>query len=277
MDDDESVNEETDDLPEEKDAGSGQADPTSPWKNKTTDPGRDDAPSPWGKDAADPGRDDAPSPWGKDAAGPGRDDAPSPWGKDAAESDRENFKDPRRDPEREDEAPLWQGEPPSLPEEEVLVPVEEESPDEVTAGWSRRRRNRSVAIQFLYSWELNRPDDLSDALVEFFVDRDLDRDKFVFAEELIHGATGKMEEIDQVISEVAENWKFDRIAKIDLTLLRLGIHEMLHRPDVPPVVVINEIIDLGKAYSERKSKRFLNGVLDRVLEKLDRPHRESSL
>ena len=55
-----------------------------------------------------------------------------------------------------------------------------------------------------------------------------------------------MEEIDDLIRKMAENWDFDRIAKIDLTLLRLGIHELLHRPDVPPVVVINEIIELGK-------------------------------
>ena len=86
-----------------------------------------------------------------------------------------------------------------------------------------------------------------------------------------------MEEIDDIVRKMAENWDFERIAKIDLTLLRLGIHELLHRPDVPPVVVVNEIIELGKAYSEEKSKRFLNGILDRVLATLDRPARESSL
>ncbi|MBO93495.1 MAG: transcription antitermination factor NusB [Opitutales bacterium] len=147
----------------------------------------------------------------------------------------------------------------------------------MTADWSPRRRNRSVALQFLYGWELNRPDDLCDALDGFFAERELNRDDFTYAEELIHGATEKMEKIDDLVREKAENWDFDRIAKIDLTLLRLGIHELLHRPDVPPVVVINEIIDLGKAFSEEKSKRFLNGILDRVLASLDRPARESSL
>ena len=165
-------------------------------------------------------------------------------------------------------------EPEQLEETPVLV---ERGPDDVTANWSPRRRNRSAAIQFLYSWELNRPDDLCDALDEFFAERELKRDDFAYAEELIHGATGKMEEIDDLVRKMSENWDFERIAKIDLTLLRLGIHELLHRPDVPPVVVINEIIDLGKAFSEEKSKRFLNGILDRVLESLDRPARESSL
>ena len=155
-------------------------------------------------------------------------------------------------------------------------PVPEEWGD-ATTEWSPRRRNRSVAVQFLYAWELNRPEDLCDALDEFFLERELKRDEFSYAEELIHGATSKMEEIDPLIDKMAENWDFDRIAIIDLTLLRLGIHELLHRPDVPPVVVINEIIDLGKAYSEEKSKRFLNGILDRVLAQLDRPARESSI
>ena len=171
---------------------------------------------------------------------------------------------------KEDEEATAQG------DEEAPVLIDR-SPDDVAADWSPRRQNRSVAIQFLYAWELNRPDDLSDALVEFFAERELQRNDFVYAEELIHGATGKIEEIDDLIRKMAENWGFDRIAKIDLTLLRLGIHELLHRPDVPPVVVINEIIDLGKAYSEKKSKRFLNGILDRVLASLDRPARESSL
>ncbi|MFP6900367.1 MAG: transcription antitermination factor NusB [Opitutales bacterium] len=160
-------------------------------------------------------------------------------------------------------------------EEEALDPVDEWG--DSTTKWSPRRRNRSAAIQFLYSWELNRPEDLCDALDEFFVERELKRADFSYAEELIHGATSKMEEIDQLIAEMAENWDFGRIAIIDLTLLRLGIHELLHRPDVPPVVIINEIIELGKAYSEEKSKRFLNGILDRVLNQLDRPARESSL
>ena len=159
-------------------------------------------------------------------------------------------------------------------EEETLVPEEW---GDATTEWSPRRRNRSVAVQFLYAWELNRPEDLCDALDEFFVERELKRAEFSYAEELIHGATSKMKEIDQLIDKMAENWDFDRIAIIDLTLLRLGIHELLHRPDVPPVVVINEIIDLGKAYSEENSKRFLNGILDRVLSQLDRPARESSI
>ncbi|MGE4549929.1 MAG: transcription antitermination factor NusB [Opitutales bacterium] len=213
---------------------------------------------------------EAPSPWNKLSPKGRQKSAQTPWGSDTRpplEETRPTVEESPPTPEKEEEPK----------EEEILVPVEEDDQVDVEAGWNRRRRNRSAAIQFLYAWELNRPENLSDSLDEFFIERKLPRDDYVYTEELIHGAVEKMEEIDQLIEEMAENWDFRRIAKIDLTLLRLGMHELLHRPDVPPVVVINEIIDLGKAYSEKESKRFLNGILDQVLAKLDRPAREPSL
>jgi len=214
----------------------------------------------------------SPSPWKKLPSAAKKDEAVSPWKQRSPLPEKEDsgFQ------EETDVTPTE--ETPDPPEEEILVPVEEEEdPTDVTAEWSRRRRNRAVAIQFIYAWSMNKPDDLADSLDEFFIERELNRDEYVFAEELIHGSVSKMDEIDALVQETAENWEFDRIARIDLALLRLGIHELLHRPDVPPVVVINEIIDLGKAFSEEKSKRFLNGILDKVLAQLDRPARESSM
>ncbi len=216
---------------------------------------------------------EAPSPWNKLSPKDREKSDPNPWGGEDQPPLREN----RPVVERESPPPPPPEKEEEPEEEEILVPVAEEDQVDIEEGWNRRRRNRSAAIQFLYAWELNRPENLSDSLDEFFIERELKRDDYVYTEELIHGAVEKMEEIDQLIEELAENWEFGRIAKIDLTLLRLGMHELLHRPDVPPVVVINEIIDLGKAYSEKKSKRFLNGILDQVLAKLDRPARESSL
>ena len=214
----------------------------------------------------------SPSPWKKLPSAAKKDEAVSPWKQRSPLPEKEDSgfqEETNVTPTEEKQDP---------PEEEILVPVEEEEDStDVTAEWSRRRRNRAVAIQFIYAWSINKPDDLPDSLDEFFIERELNRDEYVFAEELIHGAVSKMDEIDALVQETAEHWEFDRIARIDLALLRLGIHELLHRPDVPPVVVINEIIDLGKAFSEEKSKRFLNGVLDKVLAQLDRPARESSM
>ena len=70
-----------------------------------------------------------------------------------------------------------------------------------------------------------------------------------------------------MISEVAENWRLDRMAAIDRNILRLGAYEMLFRPEVPAKVAIDEeTIELAKRYSTAQSSRFVNGILDRVLQ-----------
>jgi N utilization substance protein B len=83
-----------------------------------------------------------------------------------------------------------------------------------------------------------------------------------------HGA-----EIDARIKVLAQNWEFDRIAKIDLAILRIAIFEMMYRKDIPPVVSINEAIDLSKQFSNADAKRFINGILDRVKGELGRDAR----
>ena len=70
-----------------------------------------------------------------------------------------------------------------------------------------------------------------------------------------------------MISDVAENWRLDRMAAIDRNILRLGAYEMLFRPEVPAKVAINEALELAKRYSTAQSSRFVNGILDRVLQR----------
>lgn len=141
---------------------------------------------------------------------------------------------------------------------------------------SQRRENRIATIQFLYQWELNKPEELNDAVATFLENRDHNRDYYSFAEELIHGVIQNIEALDQEIVELAENWDFKRIAKVDLSILRLAIYELLHRSDIPPIVTINEAIDLGKDFSNPDSKRFINGLLDRIKNKIDRPLRKAA-
>ncbi len=139
----------------------------------------------------------------------------------------------------------------------------------------QRRDGRMAAVQFLYSWEINRPEDLAQALELFFAEQEQPRDYFAFGEELIHGAIEHMSEIDGHIRGLAQNWDFERIAKIDLTILRVGIYEMLHRKDIPPVVSINEAINLSKQFSNADAKRFINGILDRLKDQLGRDARKT--
>ena len=141
---------------------------------------------------------------------------------------------------------------------------------------SQRREGRVAAIQFLYSWSINPPAELEPALAEFFADKDQPRDYYAFGEQLIHGALEKMTEVDAKIRSLAENWDFERIAKIDLAILRLATFEMLFRKDIPPIVSINEAIDLSKTFSNADAKRFINGILDRLKGQLDRPARTAT-
>lgn len=131
-------------------------------------------------------------------------------------------------------------------------------------------------MQYLYSWSLNQPRDLNEDLRLFYEEQDEERDYYAFADELIFGVIENVESIDGKIREIASNWDFERIAKIDLSILRMAIYELLFRKDIPPVVTINEAIDLSKQYSAEESRRFVNGVLDRLRGQLDRPSRQAS-
>lgn len=140
----------------------------------------------------------------------------------------------------------------------------------------QRRQCRIACMQYLYSWSLNQPRDLNEDLRLFYEEQDEERDYYAFADELIFGVIENVESIDGKIREIASNWDFERIAKIDLSILRMAIYELLFRKDIPPVVTINEAIDLSKQYSAEESRRFVNGVLDRLRGQLDRPSRQAS-
>ncbi len=141
---------------------------------------------------------------------------------------------------------------------------------------SQRRECRIVCMQYLYAWSINRPDDLEEDLRVFYEGLEENRDYYAFADELIYGVIEHHEAINAKIKSMASNWDFDRIAKIDLAILRMAIFELLFRKDIPPVVTINEAIDLSKAYSSAESKRFVNGILDRLKDQLGRPSRSAS-
>jgi N utilization substance protein B len=145
----------------------------------------------------------------------------------------------------------------------------------VNPEWNPRRQNRTAAFRFLYQWEMNPPDDLSSELNDFLERLEKKDGYFSYAIELVDGILEKLEEIDALINELVANWEFSRIAKTDLAILRLGIYEILYRIDVPPVVVIDEALEISKDFSSDNSRKFLNGVLDQASKKSGRPNRES--
>jgi N utilization substance protein B len=144
------------------------------------------------------------------------------------------------------------------------------------AVYAQRHDGRVAAVQYLYAWSINPPDNAVDDLRMFFESMEQPREHYSFGEELIDGVIKNQAAIDAQIRVLAQNWEFERIAKIDLAILRIAMFEMLHRKDIPPVVSINEAIDISKQFSNADSKRFINGILDRLKDQLGRDSRKAS-
>jgi N utilization substance protein B len=144
------------------------------------------------------------------------------------------------------------------------------------AQYVQRHDGRVAALQYLYAWSINPPEVLADDLKVFFEGQEHPREHYAFGEEMIQGVVANREEIDAQIRVLTQNWDFGRIAKIDLAILRIAMFEMLHRRDIPPVVSINEAIDISKQFSNSDSKRFINGILDHLKGQLGRDARRAS-
>ena len=163
-----------------------------------------------------------------------------------------------------------------------------------------RRLARERAVQFLFQHDLNPPEAIEEELDRFWESQTSaaiaedhkastwgeesepteatseDKEVRKFGDPLIRGVLEKLSELDGIIGEQIRNWDIERIAKVDRNILRLAIYEMLHRDDIPPVVSINEAIDIAKKFSTENSGRFVNGILDKVKGKLMRPARTAA-
>ena len=139
----------------------------------------------------------------------------------------------------------------------------------------KRREGREAAVQYLVYCDLNRGSapDGDGAFWELRAAGKTTRD---FAASLFTGALRHRDEVDERISRYLENYELHRLAVVDRNILRLAIYEMLHRPDIPPVVSINEAIEIAKRYGSEESSRFVNGILDRVKLDLTRPLRTAA-
>ncbi|MDG1139841.1 MAG: transcription antitermination factor NusB [Opitutales bacterium] len=147
----------------------------------------------------------------------------------------------------------------------------------INPKWSQRRQNRCAAFRFIFQWEMNKSDNLQFDLDAYFSNIGHNADYFPYAVELIGGIIEKAEILDSIIRELVQNWDFARIAKVDLALLRVSIYEIKYRLDVPPIVIINETLEISKDFSSDNSRKFLNGVLDNAMIQIARPTRKASI
>jgi N utilization substance protein B len=140
----------------------------------------------------------------------------------------------------------------------------------------KRREGREVAIQLLFHWDLNQCATITaEDLNNFFTLRAVAGSVKHYAVQTLEGVIKHQAEIDKQITRYTANYELKRISAVDRNILRLAIYEMLHVPDVPPIVAINEAIDIAKKYGTEESSRFVNGILDRVKIDLKRPLRTS--
>ena len=135
-----------------------------------------------------------------------------------------------------------------------------------------RREGREAAVQFLYHRDLGGGGS-ADSIEGFWELRPAPKKVREFGMNLVQGVLARQKEVDEEIRKAASNYDLHRIAAVDRNILRIAIYEMLFCPEVPPVVSINEAIEIAKRFGSEDSGRFVNGVLDRIRAGLSRPAR----
>jgi N utilization substance protein B len=127
----------------------------------------------------------------------------------------------------------------------------------------RRTKARECAFQLLYQHEIT-GDTMEKVIHAFWQVRSGTANMRAMAERLAAGAQGRLDALDAAIATAASNWRLDRMAPVDRTILRLGAYELMAEAETPPAVVIDEAIELAKRFGEADSPAFVNGVLDAV-------------
>ena len=130
-----------------------------------------------------------------------------------------------------------------------------------------RRKGRILAFQAIFSSEISSasPEELQSFN---WLDEDtlkkINQDTILFARLLVSGTIERLEEIDEIIKKHLDHWKFERISKVDLAVLRMSVYSLLYQKDIPSSVTIDEAIDIVKDFGGNDSYRFVNGVLDGI-------------
>ncbi|MEW6621219.1 MAG: transcription antitermination factor NusB [bacterium] len=134
----------------------------------------------------------------------------------------------------------------------------------------KRSKARELALQVLFAIEASQSE--PDEVISIFWQENMDVLPEIkeFADSLIRGVLKRLSEVDNLISSHADNWEFSRIAIVDRNIMRIATLELMAMKDIPGAVVINEAVELAKTYSTQDSSRFVNGILDKIKEDINR-------
>jgi N utilization substance protein B len=147
---------------------------------------------------------------------------------------------------------------------------------------SNRHLGRIIALQTLYEQDFRRQAGDENSSLDAILSRNIARynhliDDTAFVEELVHGITKRQTKLNEILQPVAPEWPIDQIARMDRIVLYIGLYELLYAKDIPPKVVINEAVELAKAFGGENSSKFINGVLGTVLRQREvKKHKPSS-
>jgi transcription antitermination protein NusB len=135
-----------------------------------------------------------------------------------------------------------------------------------------RRLAREWALQFLYQLDI-RQVEFEEEDLELFWDQlklspSIPKEKsfdagYEYGNELIHGVISNTEEFNKMLEDLSSNWTLERMAVVDRNILRIGIYELLHT-EVPAEALINEAVEISKAFGEKDSPSFINAILDQI-------------
>ncbi|MEE1072612.1 MAG: transcription antitermination factor NusB [Cellulosilyticum sp.] len=136
-----------------------------------------------------------------------------------------------------------------------------------------RRNAREFVMQMLYEGNFHEEAERERIIYDRINDMEQEEKKanravIQFMESLYFGVFEHLQEIDEIIEKYAANWSFSRIAKVDLSILRLAIYELKYT-DVPRKVAVNEAVEIAKTYSTEKSPKFINGILGSVIKEIE--------
>ncbi|RNC29260.1 MAG: N utilization substance protein B [Candidatus Dichloromethanomonas elyunquensis] len=140
-----------------------------------------------------------------------------------------------------------------------------------------RRLARETALQVLYQIDITgETQNIQEIIQNWAAEFNVSAKNMGFTQQLVIGTIEKREDIDQKISRTAHEWALDRMNTVDRNLMRLAIYEMNYCPETPQKVTLNEAIEIAKRFGGEDSARFINGILDKVMdasEKLEKEHK----
>jgi N utilization substance protein B len=128
-----------------------------------------------------------------------------------------------------------------------------------------RREIRDLTFKMVFRVEFHEESEIPEQL-RLFMDtlESAKEEERAYIEHKVQDIVGHLGEIDEIIDGSAQNWKTSRMAKVELTLIRLAVYEIRYEEDIPTGVAINEAVELAKTYGEENSASFVNGVLARI-------------